>query len=242
MIREIVHSGMNWLIETAGDMVGLIYPRLCAACGKEQPTRTDCLCISCQFILPFTDYHKVPENGMALRIKGRFPIVAATAMLYFVKDSPVQDLLHRIKYQGQQKAGVDLGKLYGNQLKDQPIFRDIDVIIPVPLHPSREHQRGYNQSACFARGLGEAMHCIVLENGLRRRRATETQTHMNRRERLINTENAFEVQKPEYIIGKHILLVDDVMTTGATLEACALPLLEQQGVRISLVTIAIAQE
>jgi predicted amidophosphoribosyltransferase len=104
------------------------------------------------------------------------------------------------------------------------------------------HQRGFNQSAAFARGLGETMTCKVLENGLKRTRATATQTHMNRRERLDNTSNAFVVTKPEMLSGKHILLVDDVMTTGATLEACAIPLIALEDVRISLATIAIAQE
>ncbi|MBP6183933.1 MAG: ComF family protein [Saprospiraceae bacterium] len=242
MIRKTIQHAVGWLLEATDDMLGLVYPRLCAACGKEQVPRTSCLCISCRLQLPFTDYHLVPENGMTLRLKGRFPIVAATALLYFVKDSPVQDLLHRIKYQGQQQAAVDLGKLYGSMLKEQALWQHIDFIIPVPLHPSRMHHRGFNQSAAFARGLGETMSCKVLENGLKRTRATATQTHMNRRERLDNTSNAFVVTKPEILIGKHLLLVDDVMTTGATLEACAIPLLALEGVHISLATIAIAQE
>lgn len=179
---------------------------------------------------------------MAMRMKGRFPFVAATSMLYFVKDSPVQHLLHRIKYQGQQQAGVDLGKMYGAELRVQESWKDIEVIIPVPLHPSRLHQRGYNQSACFARGLGESMQCKVLENGLQRVRATDTQTHMNRQERLKNTDQAFKVKMPEVLKNKHVLLVDDVMTTGATLEACVIPLLDLEGVRVSLATLAIAQD
>lgn len=226
----------------ADDLLGLVYPRLCAACGKEHPLRGQCLCISCRLTLPLTDYHTVPANGMQRRLEGRFPIEGATAMFYFLKDSPVQELLHRIKYGGQKEAARDLGRHYGYLLREQALYQSVEAIVPVPLHPRREHQRGFNQSAWFGRGLAEAMEVTCLEKALVRIKATRTQTAMNRQARLDNMEGAFHIERPAEISGRHILLVDDVMTTGATLEGCARLLLDLPGVRISLATLAIAQE
>ncbi len=179
---------------------------------------------------------------MTRRLTGRFAFEAATAMFYFVKDTPVQYLLHRIKYQGRKEAALHLGRHYGRELKELPGYTTIDLVIPVPLHPTREHQRGYNQSAWLARGLAEGLGVPVHERGLSRVRKTETQTHKSRQQRLDNTVGAFVVQEQRRITGKHILLVDDVMTTGATLEACALSLLQLTDIKLSIVTLAIAQD
>ncbi|MCF8237944.1 MAG: ComF family protein [Saprospiraceae bacterium] len=220
----------------------LLYPRLCAACGIHHPIRDAALCVSCQLELPRTDYHLFEENPITRRLMGRFPLQSATSMFYFVKDTPIQHLLHRIKYLGRKEAAWSLGRQYGRELRELEPYAKIDLVIPVPLHPSREHQRGYNQSAWLARGLAEGLDRPVRERALSRARKTETQTHKSRQERLFNTEGAFLVREPRRIIGKHVLLVDDVMTTGATLEACALPLLQAEGVQLSIVTLAIAQD
>lgn len=188
-----------------------------------------------------TDYHIVPKNGVTSRIEGRFPFQGGTAMYYFIKDSPVQQLLHRIKYGGQKQAALEIGRVYGEMLKDVALYQSIDAIVPVPLHPSRQHFRGYNQSEWFAVGLHEAMDKPVIINNLIRVKPTLTQTKMNRSERVKNLSQAFTVKKPSMLEGKHILLVDDVLTTGSTLEFCAISLLDVKGVTVSVATIAIAQ-
>jgi ComF family protein len=228
--------------ELGDDLLGLVYPRLCAACGKEQPARSQSLCLSCRFLLPRTDYHEVQQNDMAQRLTGRFPFQAATAMYYFLKDSPVQEMLHRIKYHGHYQAAYDLGRSYGPELKAQPGFVGVEGVVPVPLHPRREHQRGFNQSAWFGRGLAESLNVPIWEQHLVRSRHTGTQTAMGRQERQRNIEGAFGLRHPERLKSRHLLLVDDVMTTGATLEACATVLLGVPGVRLSLATIAIARD
>lgn len=224
------------------DLLDLLYPRLCAACGVRHPTRDAALCVTCHLELPRTDYHLFAENPITRRLTGRFPLQSATAMFYFVKDTPIQHLMHRIKYLGRKEAALALGREYGRVLRGQEEYGRIDLIIPVPLHPTREHQRGYNQSAWLARGLAEGMDLPVRERAIARTRRTETQTHKTRQERLSNTDGAFVVREPRRIRGRHVLLVDDVMTTGATLEACALPLLQLNEVKLSIATLAIAQD
>lgn len=225
-----------------GDLLDLLYPRLCAACGQQHPPDGSALCIGCEIDLPRTDYHLFMENPVTRRFTGRFALETATAMFYFVKDTPVQDMLHRIKYLGRKEAAWALGRQYGREIKSSALYQTVDVVIPVPLHPHREHQRGYNQSAWWGRGLSEGLGVEHIERALARVRQTESQTNKSRQARLLNTQDAFVVRKPSRLKGCHILLVDDVMTTGATLEACALPLLEIPGVRISIATLAIAQD
>lgn len=232
--HRLVHDLMESLL-------GLIYPKLCCACGTEHPIEKQHLCISCRITLPMTDYHIVPNNGVTNRIEGRFPFQAGTAMYYFIKDSPVQHLLHRIKYGGQKHAALEIGRVYGNMLNEVPLYQSIDAIVPVPLHPSRQHSRGYNQSEWFALGLQKSMEKPVYANNLVRIKPTLTQTKMNRSERIKNLTQAFTLKNPSILEGKHILLVDDVLTTGATLEFCANTLLTPKEVKVSLATIAIAQ-
>ena len=238
-ITSRISSGIMTYVE---DLLDLLYPRLCSACGVRHPTRDSALCVTCQFELPRTDFHHYPDNPMTRRLKGRFAFISATAMFYFVKDTSVQHLLHRIKYLGRKEAALYLGRHYGRELKELPGYSTIELVVPVPLHSIREHQRGYNQSAWFAKGLAEGLNVSVSERALSRVRRTETQTHKSRQERLHNTEGAFVVSKGRHIRGRHLLLVDDVMTTGATLEACAIPLLQLPDVTISIVTLAIAQD
>ena len=235
--------GMLHLVRTCiGDLLDLLYPRLCAACGCQHPPEGSALCIACQIDLPRTDYHLFRENPLTRRFTGRFALETATSMFYYVKDTPVQDMLHRIKYQGRKEAAWSLGQHYGRELRTSGLYETIDMVVPVPLHPHREHQRGYNQSAWWGRGLSEGLGVESNERGLVRVRKTESQTNKSRQDRLLNTREAFVVRKPSRLKGRHILLVDDVMTTGATLEACALPLLTLPGVRISIATLAVAQD
>ncbi|MBL7790768.1 MAG: ComF family protein [Saprospiraceae bacterium] len=223
------------------EMVGLFYPNLCCACGKNLLIRQHVLCIDCQYRLPKTQFHLQADNPFAERFWGRLPVHAGAAMYFFTKGGRVQRLLHALKYGGQQEVGRYLGKIYGLELKQSPLFCDVELVVPVPLHPRKKRQRGYNQSDCFAEGLSESLGVPWLPDALARRAFTATQTRKSRMERLANVGEAFALHRPERLEGKHILLVDDVMTTGATLEACGLLITELPGVRLSMATIAIAE-
>ncbi len=224
------------------DFIGLLYPHLCQACLQNPPTVHAILCRTCDFNLKKTDFHQFQENIFTERFWGRLPIEYGLAMYYFTKNSKVQRLVHLLKYRGKKQIGLKLGVYYGSILRslNHSKFK-FDIIIPVPLHPAKERKRGYNQSDLFAEGLALSLEVPWYSRVLVRSSFTETQTAKSRMDRFQNVVNAFEVKKPELLKGKHILLVDDVITTGATLEACGIKLLEVEGTRVSMATIAIAK-
>jgi len=221
-----------------GDIVDLVFPQTCAACVDSKPVQNGIFCISCLAELPETGFHQIEGNPFEAHFWGRVPLHAGAAFLFFVPDGRTQTLLHHIKYRSRSDFARTIGAFYGNRLKSAPRFQGIDLIIPVPLHWKKEHQRGFNQSAEFGLGLSETMSVPFLKTGLQRKRYTQTQTKKTRAERVSNLKDAFVIKDPKEIRGKHILLVDDVLTTGATLEACALALLQVHGVRVSMATIA----
>ncbi len=222
------------------DFFALFYPNLCLVCDANLPPNQESICLPCQYHLPKTDFHLYKENAFSERFWGRLPLESGAAFYKFNKGGRTQHLIHRLKYENKQAVGVRMGQLYGSKLRESPFFAGIDLIIPVPLHARRFHERGYNQSELFARGLAEAMKVPSLPDGLERTLHTTTQTHKTRMERLRNVADAFVVKSKKKLEGKHILLVDDVITTGATLEACGQKLLEISGTRLSMATIAIA--
>ncbi|MEQ1747336.1 MAG: phosphoribosyltransferase family protein [Saprospiraceae bacterium] len=182
----------------------------------------------------------IRENSFSERFWGRLPIETGTAMYFFNRKSPIQKALHRLKYQNQPDIGVRIGWLLGNQLRQSPLYRDLDGIVPVPLHPQKEHLRGYNQSEKLAEGIAETLNVPVLKGVLVRVSISESQTRKKRMARFENVDEVFAVRRPDRAKGKHLLLVDDVLTTGATLEACGKQLLNVPNVRLSMATIAIA--
>lgn len=184
--------------------------------------------------------HMIRENSFSERFWGRLPIETGTAMYFFNRKSPIQKALHRLKYQNQPDIGVRIGWLLGNQLRQSPLYRDLDGIVPVPLHPQKEHLRGYNQSEKLAEGIAETLNVPVLKGVLVRVSISESQTRKKRMARFENVDEVFAVRRPDRAKGKHLLLVDDVLTTGATLEACGKQLLNVPNVRLSMATIAIA--
>lgn len=219
----------------------LFYPNLCLACGDHLQIKGDIMCVSCNYKTPQTDFHIHKENEFTEHFWGRLQLYSGAALFKFTKGGRAQELLHALKYKNKPIVGVKLGELYGYKLKESPLFSSINYIIPVPLHPRKKHRRGYNQSAQFARGLASSMKIATAENILRRNVYTETQTKKSRIERMNNVANVFELFSPQKLENKHLLLVDDVITTGATLEACANKLLTIKGVQISMATIAIAR-
>ncbi|MGZ3749913.1 MAG: ComF family protein [Mucilaginibacter sp.] len=223
------------------DFVSLLFPELCQACGESLTAGEDLLCTDCRYHLPFTDFHLKPDNMVAQQFWGKINLEAAYAMCYFTKGGKMQQLMHQFKYRGIKKIGNLLGNIAGGQLAKSTAFNSVDLIIPVPLHKSRLRKRGYNQSTCFAEGLSQKLGAAVMENNLVRTRSTETQTHKSRFSRFENMQQVFVIQNPEALVNKHVLLVDDVVTTGSTLEACGAELLKIQGLKLSIATIACAE-
>jgi ComF family protein len=223
------------------DFISLLFPQLCCACEESLVANEELICTDCLYNLPFTNFHLHPDNIVAQQFWGKINLEAAYSLYYFTKGGKVQNLMHHFKYNGMQRIGNLLGKIAGGQLSKNDVFNAVDFIIPVPLHKSRLKQRGYNQSACFAEGLSQKLSAVVEENNLVRLKATETQTHRSRFARFENMQEVFTVNYPEKLINKHVLLVDDIVTTGSTLEACAIQLLKIKGLKLSIATIAYAE-
>ena len=231
---------MNLIVRLAEDLMSLLFPELCQACGANLAYGEDHICTFCLFDLPYTDFHLYEDNPVAKQFWGRFYCEAAMAMLYFKKGTKVQNLIHGLKYKGQTLLGVSLGRLLGEKLRESPHFGSIDIILPVPLHPSRQKQRGYNQSDAIAQGVSEVLALPISVSHLLREQVTTTQTKKARYTRFENMQSVFVVKNAETLKNLHILLVDDVITTGATLESCSQSLLDVGIKKISIAAIAFA--
>ncbi|WP_240410372.1 ComF family protein [Hymenobacter oligotrophus] len=231
------------MLRTAlSDFIALIFPRTCLACEQALSRGEQHICTTCRTALPYTDYHLLApaENPLAPRFWGRVPVEQVLSYLRFLRRGRVQHLLHQLKYRGQSEVGVALGKMYGQELASSGNLADIDLVVPVPLHRRKLAKRGYNQADAFAEGLAASLQVPWSAQALRRNSYTSTQTKKNRAERWENVANVFEVTEPAAVTGKHVLVVDDVLTTGATLEACAQQLLQAGAARVSIATIACA--
>jgi ComF family protein len=220
------------------DFVALFYPRCCFACCEPLVRGEELMCSNCLRQLPKTAYHRWLDNPVKIRLDGRLPLRFAFAFLKFRKGGIVQSLLHELKYNNRPEIGTRIGNLYGTELREAGFGASFDVIVPVPLHRSRLRKRGYNQSAKFAEGLSEALEIPWEDSISLRLGATATQTRKGRASRWQNVSTAFSSMSKEKIGGKRILLVDDVITTGATLEACGQHLIEQQCESLSVACIA----
>jgi ComF family protein len=222
------------------DFISLIFPNVCASCGKSLFKYESNICTYCIYHLPKTNYHLQPDNPIAKIFWGRVPIHSGAAFYGFNKGGNVQHLIHQLKYKGYKEIGYTVGKLYGDELKQSDDFNTVDVVIPVPLHAKKKKKRGYNQSDTFAQGLAKGMNADAKLDVLFRAFESESQTKKSRYRRWQNVESIFQLRDASDLAGKHILLVDDVITTGATLEACAQTLLQISNVKISIATIAYA--
>jgi ComF family protein len=221
------------------DLIWMLYPILCAACNKPLYKGENCICTKCLFNIPRTGFHLLPGNSVERHFWGKVKIHRAMAGFHFGKGQRVQKLIHQLKYKGRKDVGEFVGTLIGRQLCESE-FNDIDIIVPVPLHKTRLKHRGYNQSDCFAEGLSKGMNKPAMYDALIRKEATNTQTKKHRYERFLNVDNIFEVKDKMQIEGKHILLVDDVITTGSTLISCAESILSAYGTKVSIAAIACA--
>ncbi len=223
------------------DFISLCFPELCAACRESLVANEYLLCTNCLYNLPYTNFHLTADNIVARQFWGKIKLEAAYALYYFNKGGKVQNLMHQFKYKGMQEIGTILGNIAGEQLLQNELFKTIDLIVPVPLHKKRLQQRGYNQSACFANGLAQTMGLTVELTNLIREIPTETQTRKSRFARFENMQEVFLIKSPITFVNKHVLLVDDIVTTGSTLEACGIELLKIEGLKLSVATIAYAE-
>lgn len=221
-------------------LVNLLFPRVCAACGDILLEGEDSVCTTCRFLLPKTGYENNPDNPLAQMFYGQMPFNAVMAEFFFSKTGKVQHLIHGLKYHHCRENGIFLGQEIGKSLLKAPDYQGIDFIIPIPLHPKKEKLRGYNQSLVIAEGIHEIMNVPIAEKSLVRSVFTNTQTKKSREERYQNVKDIFELKKPEQLQGKHVLLVDDVLTTGATLMSAGKALLHAEGIKISVATVACA--
>ncbi|MGK6350509.1 ComF family protein [Parapedobacter sp. DT-150] len=220
------------------DLVALFFPQTCAGCDVPLVYGEHLICTDCWYHMPYTHGHKDPDNISARQLWGRVPLEAVASYVYFRDSSRVQQIIHHFKYRDCPAIGTLIGARYGELLCGWAPFNEADLIVPVPLYPANLRKRGYNQSAFFAAGLSQSMQRPVIEQGLVRHKATGSQTRKNRYARYENMEGAFELRDPEMLAGKHVLLVDDVLTTGATITACASALLDGGVAKVTAVTIA----
>jgi ComF family protein len=223
------------------DFVSLIFPDLCVACRDGLMANEDLICTDCLYNLPATNFHLQPDNLVARQFWGKLPIKGAYSLYYFNKGGNIQNMMHQFKYNGMHRIGNVLGNIAGKQLLHNEAFNSAEIIIPVPLHKNRLKERGYNQSASFADGLAQKLSAKVDIDNLVRSVATKTQTHKSRFARFENMQEVFAVARPADLINKHVLLVDDIVTTGSTLEACGIELLKVPGLKLSIATIAYAE-
>ena len=233
-------SRLKYIIRVADDFISLLFPRVCQGCGDILVRNEEIVCLGCLSDMAYTNYHLEPANALEKELWGRCYVERAAAMCYYRRGSRIQKMIHRLKYYGVRNIGNYLGRMYGRKLAESSFIQGVDLVIPVPLHPSRIRKRGFNQSEIIARGLAEELN-LPLETGILKRIAkSATQTRKSRVERWENVEGIFSVSIPDLLKGKHILLVDDVITTGSTVESCVNSMKDIEELKISVVALATA--
>ena len=220
-------------------MLNLLFPKVCGGCRSPLLKQESVICTQCRNNLPIACCHRTGNDVMKRAFYGRFDLKNATALLQFQKKGITQELLHNLKYRGQEKISSFLGKWLGAELSEEIKYQEIDLVIPVPLHRHKLKKRGYNQVSGFGKEIAAALDIPFREDVLLKVSKTRSQVFKKRGTRFEGSE-IFTLQKPEIISHKHILLVDDIVTTGATLENCAMELLKAEGVSLSVATMAIA--
>ena len=223
---------MKWI----SDLIELIFPRHCHVCGEVLSRQEQDMCLDCLYKLPKIE--KIHLSELEKVFWGRFDVERVTAYFYYQKESPYNRLLHKMKYGSHPEVGMRLALMAAEQLSKEGFFDGIDAIVPLPLSKKKRRQRGYNQCDYIAEGLSQITGIPVLKDCVVRNKSNETQTHKTRDERWRNVEGIFSLANPELIEGKHILLIDDILTTGATLTNCAIAIKSGCNCRISVFTLA----
>ena len=225
---------MKWI----DDLKELLFPRYCKVCRRRLAHNEQHLCVSCLLELPRTHYERTPNNLLMQHFMEWPEVVAATSYFYYDKEGRYSSLIHNLKYYDHPEVGTYLGRLAATELRASGFFEGIDLIIPVPLSKNKLRKRGYNQCDYIAQGISQIIGADLHTHCIERTVNTDTQTRKSRSERWKNTEKIFQVTHANTLKGKHILLVDDVATTGATLHACTSAILKVPNVRISIFTLA----
>ncbi|TBR18958.1 MAG: ComF family protein [Chitinophagaceae bacterium] len=232
---------MFLLQEIKDSLLHLAFPHICAGCGSDFLNKESQICLRCLSLLPETNFHLHEKNPVEKIFWGRLTLESATAHYSFTKESLMQQLMHQFKYKGNKELGLQLGRLMGKSLLQTSRFLSVDALIALPLFPTKEKRRGFNQAEILCDGIAEKMKIPILKNCIIRPQHTETQTKKGRVERWKNIEGKFKLLQEEAIQHKHILLVDDVVTTGATLEACGIELLRATNLKLSIATLCYAE-
>lgn len=222
------------------DFINLIYPNLCCLCGEPLPSTQTKWCLSCDLKLPKTHFGSLGHNTIYQALTGQWSLEFALSSYYFKKGNAMQTLLHQLKYRGKIQLGHQLGEKMANDLIKLHHIKPVDIVLPVPLHPSKLLTRGYNQAEVLGKPIADRLKCQLPFENMRRTRATQTQTKKARYTRWENVDSIFHISKPLDLENKHVLLVDDVFTTGATIGGCLNVLSEIKGIKMSVATLAIA--
>lgn len=228
---------MPAVTSVVNDFLHLFFPHVCAGCGADSITKEHQLCLRCITELPVTNFFDQPVNPVEKKFYGRLNIAHAASGYFFTKDSLIEALIYELKYKGNKLIGHYMGKKLGNMLLNSR-FNDVDIILPLPLNARRLKKRGYNQATVLCEGIADAYNKPIVTDAVIRKVNTETQTHRGRITRWENMDGVFEVARPSAIQNKHVLLVDDVVTTGASLEACGAEILKVSGTTLSIATLA----
>lgn len=219
----------------------LFFPESCSSCDGELLATEHILCTGCRHTLPVTDFHRYNDTSIKKVFYGRLSLQETTALLYFEKRGLVQELMHNLKYRGDEKISEALGNWLGTELSEITAYQNVDAVVPVPIHPKKKKIRGYNQVEGFGKALAIHLNARYVDDVLIKSKNTKTQVFKGRFTRGDQVLDAFSVTSDLSLTGRHILLCDDILTTGATLEACALQLLKIPNVTLSIAVMAIAQ-
>jgi ComF family protein len=222
-------------------IINLFFPKVCSGCSSFLVSNENVICTVCRHDIPLTNHHLNPENDAFKKFYGRIPVIHTSALFYFHKKGIVQELIHNLKYKGHEEIGTILGEWYAEDLMNIELLESVDEIIPVPLHPKKLKERGYNQVTAFGTALSTSLNLVFNDSLLIRNVYSKTQSKKNLLGRTEGIETIFDVSFTEKDHHKHFLLIDDVITTGATLEACSRALLKIPGAKISIVCMAMAQ-
>ena len=233
---------MNFQSNILSPLKHLFYPHVCTGCGSDLLEENNLLCLHCINDLPHTHFAMHANNPVEKIFWGRLSITSAMSEFYFTKGTLIQTLIHQFKYKSNIDVGLYLGAIMGNSFLNSNRFNRIDALIPLPLNAEKEFKRGYNQATILCNGMSTIMGVPVITNNVIRKRYTETQTKKHRVERWENVESSFGINDPSALKNKHILLVDDVVTTGATLEACGTEIVKTEGTKLSIATLAYASK